>query len=83
MIERSDISEDAKIRLVLLYTLRYERMQNNNIKSLVDLLDRAGVSERKSAVCLTTLVFILFLIHMSCIVDSCYSDVCWLSTTTR
>ncbi|CDS02676.1 hypothetical protein LRAMOSA00081 [Lichtheimia ramosa] len=49
MIERSNISEDAKIRLVLLYTLRYERMQNNNIKSLVDLLDRAGVSERKSA----------------------------------
>ncbi|KAJ8660388.1 hypothetical protein O0I10_003845 [Lichtheimia ornata] len=49
MIERSDISEDAKIRLVLLYTLRYERMQNNSIKTLVDLLDRAGISEKKSA----------------------------------
>ncbi|KAI7886716.1 Sec1-like protein [Lichtheimia hyalospora FSU 10163] len=49
MIERSDIAEDAKIRLVLLYTLRYERMQNNSIKTLVDLLDRAGISEKKSA----------------------------------
>ncbi|KAI9315908.1 Sec1-like protein [Dichotomocladium elegans] len=45
----SDISEDAKVRLVLLYALRYERMQNNGIKTLVDLLDQAGVSERKSS----------------------------------
>lgn len=50
LIESPQISEDAKIRLVLLYALRYERMANNAVKSLIDLLDKVGVSERKSAV---------------------------------
>jgi vacuolar protein sorting-associated protein 45 len=50
LIENPNINEDAKIRLVLLYALRYERLQNNAIKSLIDLLDRVGVNERKSAV---------------------------------
>lgn len=50
MIENDRISEDAKVRLVLLYALRYERMPNNQIKSLIDMLDSVGVSEKKSAV---------------------------------
>lgn len=50
MIENPQISEDAKVRLVLLYALRYERMPNNAIKSLISLLDRVGVPEKKSAV---------------------------------
>ncbi|KAI8082704.1 Sec1-like protein [Halteromyces radiatus] len=49
MLEDHNISEVAKIRLVLLYALRYERMPNNAIKSLVDLLDAVGVSEKYSA----------------------------------
>lgn len=50
LIESPHISEDAKVRLVLLYALRYERLANNSVKSLIDLLDRVGISERKSAV---------------------------------
>ncbi|KAF7722168.1 vacuolar protein sorting-associated protein 45 [Apophysomyces ossiformis] len=49
LIENPNIPEDSKVRLVLLYALRYERMPNNAIKSLIDLLDHAGVSEQKSA----------------------------------
>ncbi|SAL95277.1 hypothetical protein [Absidia glauca] len=49
MIEDHAISDPSKIRLVLLYALRYERMPNNAIKSLVDLLDNVGVSEKYSA----------------------------------
>ncbi|KAG2205779.1 hypothetical protein INT47_003962 [Mucor saturninus] len=49
LIESPNISEDAKVRLVLLYALRYERLANNSVKSLIDLLDRVGISERKSA----------------------------------
>lgn len=50
MLESDHISEDAKVRLVMLYALRYERMPNNGVRSLIDLLDRVGVSEKKSAV---------------------------------
>lgn len=50
LIETPGIDEDSKVRLVLLYALRYERMANNAIKALIASLDRAGVSERKSAV---------------------------------
>lgn len=50
LIESPNIAEDAKVRLVLLYALRYERLANNSVKSLIDLLDRVGISERKSAV---------------------------------
>ena len=50
MLEDHNISEDAKVRLVLLYALRYERTPNNAIKSLIDMLDHVGVSEQKSAV---------------------------------
>ncbi|KAG0164523.1 vacuolar protein sorting-associated protein 45 [Apophysomyces sp. BC1015] len=49
LIENADISEDSKVRLVLLYALRYEKAPNNAIKALIDLLDRAGVSEQKSS----------------------------------
>lgn len=49
LIENPQIDEDSKVRLVLLYALRYERMANNAIKSLIDLLDRVGISEKKSA----------------------------------
>ncbi|KAI8975455.1 Sec1-like protein [Mycotypha africana] len=49
LIESPTIDEDSKVRLVLLYALRYERMSNNMIKSLIGLLDKVGVNERKSA----------------------------------
>jgi len=49
LIASDNVTEDAKIVLVLLYALRYEKAPNNSIKSLVDLLDRHGVSEHKSS----------------------------------
>ncbi|KAJ3296611.1 vacuolar protein sorting-associated protein 45 [Borealophlyctis nickersoniae] len=49
MIERTDITADARIRLVLFYALRYEKSQTNVTQQLVDLLARNGVSEKKVA----------------------------------
>ncbi|KAI8976487.1 Sec1-like protein [Pilobolus umbonatus] len=48
-LDNPGLSEDAKLKLVLLYALRYERMSNNAIKGLIEHLDRIGVSEKKSA----------------------------------
>ncbi|KAI8886728.1 Sec1-like protein [Backusella circina FSU 941] len=49
LIQTPQITEEAKIRLVLLYALRYERMSSNAIKTLIESLDNVGVSERKSS----------------------------------
>ncbi|ORX98635.1 Sec1-like protein [Basidiobolus meristosporus CBS 931.73] len=45
MIENSRISDRAKVRLVLLYALRYEKSPNNAITTLIELLHRNGISE--------------------------------------
>ncbi|RIA86707.1 Sec1-like protein [Glomus cerebriforme] len=47
LIENPKVSDDSKIRLVSLYSLRYQRSPNNAITSLIDLLHHNGVSERK------------------------------------
>lgn len=52
MLERTDIPDDARIRLVLLYALRYEKSQSNATPQLLDLLARTGVSDKKIAVIL-------------------------------
>ncbi|KAI8149356.1 Sec1-like protein [Fennellomyces sp. T-0311] len=57
MLESDHIAEDAKVRLVLLYALRYERSPNNAIKSLIDLLDRVGVNEKRSALVASVLMY--------------------------
>ncbi|CAM0134859.1 unnamed protein product [Umbelopsis sp. WA50703] len=49
LVGSENVTEDAKIVLVLLYALRYEKAPNNAIKSLIDQLDRYGVSEYKSS----------------------------------
>ncbi|ORX43460.1 Sec1-like protein [Hesseltinella vesiculosa] len=49
MIDDNNISDLAKIRLVLLYALHYERSPNNAIKSLVEQLDAVGVNEKYSS----------------------------------
>ncbi|KAI7906640.1 Sec1-like protein [Cokeromyces recurvatus] len=49
LIESNHIDDDSKVRLVLLYALRYEKMATNAIKSLIDLLDQVGISEKKSS----------------------------------
>ncbi|CAG8663819.1 393_t:CDS:10, partial [Acaulospora morrowiae] len=47
IIASSNVSDDSKIRLVLLYSLRYEKSPNNSITSLIDELHRHGVSIHK------------------------------------
>ncbi|KAI9088196.1 Sec1-like protein [Phlyctochytrium arcticum] len=49
IIERTDVTEDAKVRLVLLYALRYEKSPNNASAQLAEMLARSGVGERKVA----------------------------------
>ncbi|KAI7857934.1 Sec1-like protein [Circinella umbellata] len=57
MLEDHNISDDAKVRLVLLYALRYERTPNNAIKSLLNMLDHVGVSEKKSSLVASILMY--------------------------
>ncbi|PKY46282.1 Sec1-like protein [Rhizophagus irregularis] len=47
LIANPKISEDSKIRLVSLYSLRYEKSPNNDVISLIELLRRSGVNEDK------------------------------------
>ncbi|CAI2168165.1 1767_t:CDS:10 [Funneliformis geosporum] len=47
LIASPKVSDDSKIRLTLLYSLRYEKSPNNDINSLIDLLHHHGVSEQK------------------------------------
>jgi hypothetical protein len=39
-----------KVKLAILYALRYEKLPSSNLASLIDLLQRGGVSERKISV---------------------------------
>lgn len=50
LIKRSNITEDSKIKLVLLYTLRYGSQNNNEVRSLIELLKQNGVSEEKTEI---------------------------------
>ncbi|CAG8559055.1 8133_t:CDS:10 [Ambispora leptoticha] len=47
LLQNTNVTEDSKIRLVLLYALRYEKSQNNAIASLIDILHRNNVSVQK------------------------------------
>ncbi|KAJ3145687.1 vacuolar protein sorting-associated protein 45 [Geranomyces variabilis] len=49
VVERPDVPDDAKVRLVLLYALRYEKAQANATPALLDALARSGVSDKKIA----------------------------------
>lgn len=40
-----------KLRLAMLYALRYQRTANNSITEVVELLKKNGVSENESKVC--------------------------------
>lgn len=47
IIGNGKVSEDNKLRLVLLYALRYEKSPSNQIGVLMDYLRKVGVSDRK------------------------------------
>lgn len=42
-LTRTDIADEAKIRLTLLYALRYEKFPNNATPSLIDMLLKSGI----------------------------------------
>jgi len=50
LIKRSNITEDSKIKLVLLYTLRYGSQNSNEVRSLIELLKQNGVPEEKTEI---------------------------------
>ncbi|KAI8833728.1 Sec1-like protein [Chytridium lagenaria] len=49
VLQQQQIPDDQKLRLVLLYALRYEKLSTNQTLPLLDLLKRVGVSEKKIA----------------------------------
>ncbi|ORX46678.1 Sec1-like protein [Piromyces finnis] len=48
LIKRSNITNESKIKLVLLYTIRYGRQNINEVKELVQLLLQNGISEEQT-----------------------------------
>jgi hypothetical protein len=46
MLAKSEISPENKVRLVMLYALRYEKSPYNSLSTLVDMLKKNGVEER-------------------------------------
>ena len=50
LIKRSSITDESKIKLVLLYTIRYGMQNRNEVNSLVDLLIQNGIPEEKTKV---------------------------------
>ncbi|CAO3662748.1 unnamed protein product [Rhizopus stolonifer] len=49
LLGNPQIDENAKLRLGLLYALRYESTGANRVTAMADTLDNAGVDEKKSA----------------------------------
>ncbi|KAK6098847.1 hypothetical protein BDEG_21289 [Batrachochytrium dendrobatidis JEL423] len=47
IINDGTIEEDVKLRLVMLYALRYEKFPNNALSTLTNLLRNSGVSDKK------------------------------------
>lgn len=55
MIESPQISHDAKIRVAILYALRYQKLPSNQIQKMVQELLKAGVPESRAALVFVTL----------------------------
>ncbi|KAL1916515.1 uncharacterized protein VTP21DRAFT_5706 [Calcarisporiella thermophila] len=47
LIENPKVSDDSKVRLVILYALRYEKSPNNSVSTLLDMLAQNGIAEHK------------------------------------
>jgi hypothetical protein len=50
LLENPKVSEDSKVRLAMLYALRYEKMPGNATPQIIDKLFKTGVNEKKVAV---------------------------------
>ncbi|KAJ9478663.1 Vacuolar protein sorting-associated protein 45 [Pseudozyma hubeiensis] len=55
MIESPKIADDAKIRVAILYALRYQKLPSNQIQKLVQDLLKQGVPESRAALVFVTL----------------------------
>ncbi|SJX66003.1 probable vacuolar protein sorting protein VpsB [Sporisorium reilianum f. sp. reilianum] len=55
MIESPKFSHDAKIRVAILYALRYQKLPGNQIQKIVQDLLKAGVPESRAALVFVTL----------------------------
>ena len=47
LISNPAVAEDSKVKLALLYLLRYEKSPQNSVKAVVDMLRKAGLGDRK------------------------------------
>jgi hypothetical protein len=54
MITDPKIRDENKLRLVILYALRYEKSSSNATRHLVEMLIQQGLSDRKVAVSIIT-----------------------------
>lgn len=59
LIEDSGVQPVNKLRLAMLYALRYQKTANNGIQGVVELLRNNGVTESESNVRLTRLLSLL------------------------
>lgn len=50
LLEQDRVRSDAKLRLAILYALRYQKYAGNQIASVVERLLKAGVPESRAAV---------------------------------
>jgi len=50
LIKRSSITDESKIKLVLLYTIRYGMQNRNEVNSLIELLIQNGIPEEKTKI---------------------------------
>ena len=50
LLENDRIDHEYKVRLVMLYALRYEKMVGHQLAALTDSLKRQNVSEEKLSV---------------------------------
>ena len=64
LLERSDLVFENKMRILLLYSLRYEKMQGNLISFYIDLLRKQGNSEESCNVNFYSFISIPLLLRL-------------------
>ena len=55
LLSDGKVPQTDKLRLVMLYALRYESHSNNDVSGLVETLRKQGISDKHRAVCIVIL----------------------------
>ena len=50
ILENSKVSQNSKLKVVLLYSLRYEKLPGNLTNTFVETLKKDGISDEKAQV---------------------------------